>query len=302
MPHLRDAQTPLPDAQLNKIAQLSAIPANLTLRMHDIVALLEHHEYAILALIVFLEAIGVPVPAALALIAAGAACAWHDLSPAGVLFSALSAMLLGDSLLFVLGRQAGWALLGLLCRIAMNPESCILRSAESFYRRGRTTLLFAKFIPGINSLAPPLAGSMRMGFGQFIRLDFIGACLYTLAYASVGYLGSGVIEAIAGTARIVGRVAEWFLLIAFIAYLVYRVQLYWRHRKYRVVPRVQVEELAGKLAAGEGGAITVADVRSHGYYDPGTTRIKGSIRLEPNNLLASVKDWPQGRQIYLYCT
>lgn len=270
--------------------------------MRDIVALLEHHEYAVLALIVFLEAVGVPVPAALALIAAGAASAWHHLRPEMVLITALSAMLLGDTLLFVLGRQTGWTLLSFLCRIALNPESCILRSAESFYRRGRITLLFAKFIPGINSLAPPLAGSMRMDYGQFLRLDFLGACLYALAYAGFGYLFSGVIEAIVRGARTVGRAAEWLLLAAIVGYVVYRAHLYWRHRKYRVVPRVQVEELASRLSAGEAAGMTIADVRSHGYYDPGATRIKGSIRLEPNNLLATVKDWPREEQIYLYCT
>jgi membrane protein DedA with SNARE-associated domain len=270
--------------------------------MRDIVALLEHHGYAVLALIVFLEAVGVPVPAALALIAAGAASAGHHLRPEMVLIVALAAMLLGDILLFILGRQTGWTLLSFLCRIALNPESCILRSAESFYRRGRTTLLFAKFIPGINSLAPPLAGSMRMGIGQFLRLDFVGACLYTLAYAGFGYLFSGVIVAVARGAQTVGRAVEWSLFAALVGYVVYRVYLYWRHRKYRVVPRVQVEELAGRLSSGEAGGVTVADVRSHGYYDPGATRIKGSIRLEPNNLLATVKDWPHDQQIYLYCT
>jgi len=270
--------------------------------MRDIAALLEEHGYAVLALIVFLEAVGVPVPAALALIAAGAASAWHHLRPEMVLVVALSAMLLGDTVLFILGRQTGWALLGFLCRIALNPESCILRSAESFYRRGRTTLLFAKFVPGINSLAPPLAGSMRMGIGQFLRLDFIGACFYTLAYAGFGYLFSGVIVAVTRQVHAVGRAVEWLLFAALVGYVAYRVYLYWRHRKYRVVPRVQVEELAGRLSSGEAGGMTVADVRSHGYYDPGATRIKGSIRLEPNNLLATVKDWPHDKQIYLYCT
>ena len=270
--------------------------------MRDIVALLEHHGYAVLALIVFLEAVGVPVPAALALIAAGAASAWHHLRLEMVLATALSAMLLGDTVLFILGRETGWRLLGFLCRIALNPESCILRTAESFYRRGRTTLLFAKFIPGINSLAPPLAGSMRMRYGQFLRLDFVGACLYILAYAGLGYLSSDLIVAVTRQAQAVGRALEWLLLVVFIGYVAYRVYLYWRHRKYRVVPRVQVEELAGRLSSGEAGGITVADVRSHGYYDPGALRIKGSIRLEPNNLLATVKDWPRDRQIYLYCT
>jgi membrane protein DedA with SNARE-associated domain len=270
--------------------------------MAEIAALLAKHGYTVLALIVFLEAVGVPVPAALALVAAGAASALHHLSPELVLLCALSAMFLGDTVLFLLGRSSGWALLGLLCRIALNPESCILRSAESFYRRGKTTLMFAKFVPGINTLAPPLAGSMRMGYGQFVRLDLIGASLYTLAYTGIGFLFSDLIVAIAKGAATVGRVVEWLVLVALIGYVAYRAYLYWQHREYRIVPRVQVTELAEKLAASEGTSVVVADVRSHGYYDSGARRIKGSIRLEPNNLLATVKDWPHDKQIYLYCT
>ena len=270
--------------------------------MREIAALIEHHGYAVLGLIVFLEAVGVPVPAALALVAGGAASAWHHLRPEMVIAIALMALLLGDSLLFMLGRYSGWALLGFLCRIALNPESCILRSAESFYRRGRTTLMFAKFIPGINTLAPPLAGSMRMGLGQFLRLDFVAACLYSLAYFSVGYVFNGVILTLAERARTVARAVEWLLLLVLLAYIAYRAYIYWTHRKYRVVPRVQVAELAERRASADADPVVVADVRSHGYYDPGAMRIKGSIRLEPNNLLESVKDWSRERKIYLYCT
>jgi hypothetical protein len=111
-----------------------------------------------------------------------------------------------------------------------------------------------------------------------------------------------VILAVAERAKTVGRAVEWLLLLVVIAYLVYRAYLYWKHRKYRVVPRVQVTELADRLASGDAGRLVVADVRSHGYYDPGALRIKGSIRLEPNNLLENVKDWPHDRAIYLYCS
>ena len=79
-------------------------------------------------------------------------------------------MLLGDSLLYVLGSRMGWGLLGFLCKVSATPETCILRSAESFYKRGRATLLIAKFIPGVNTMAPPLAGSMKMPFVQFLGL------------------------------------------------------------------------------------------------------------------------------------
>ena len=118
--------------------------------------------YQSLFVLLFLEAIGLPVPGAIVLLAAGAAAATGVLHPGISILVALSAMLLGDSLLFLVGRYTGWALLGFLCRVSLNPETCILRAAESFYKRGRTALLFAKFIPGINTMAPPLAGSMNM--------------------------------------------------------------------------------------------------------------------------------------------
>src|SRR5450432_3447686 len=157
---------------------------------------LMQHGYTILAVIVFLETIGVPVPAAVALLIAGGAAAHGVLQAQYVLGVALIAMLTGDSLMFLLGRYTGWWLLGLLCRISLNPEACILRSADSFYRRGRTLLVIAKFIPGINTMAPPLAGSMNMRFLQFIRLDLVGATLYIVAYFSVGFVFSGALEAI----------------------------------------------------------------------------------------------------------
>ena len=142
--------------------------------MESLLSGLSQHGYTILFAIVFLESVGLPVPAALALLIAGGASARgsHHLPVAAG--SALLALIIGDTLMFLLGRYTGWWLLGLLCRLSLNPESCILRSADSFYRRGRTVLLFAKFVPGINTMAPPLAGSMNMRFGQFIGLDFDG--------------------------------------------------------------------------------------------------------------------------------
>src|SRR5690348_14720323 len=150
--------------------------------MHDILNLITRHGYAVVALAVFLEAVGIPVPAALALFAAGVAGATHKLSLSVALPAAIVAMMLGDIPLFLLGRRTGWRLLGYLCRISANPESCILRSAESFYKRGRLTLVFAKFLPGINTMAAPLAGSMNMKPSQFLRFDLLGVGLYVVGY------------------------------------------------------------------------------------------------------------------------
>jgi membrane protein DedA with SNARE-associated domain len=213
-------------------------------------------------------------------VAAGAAIASHTLSLAGVLFAALSALLLGDIWQFWLGRYTGWALLGFLCRLSMNPETCILRSAESFYKRGKTTLIVAKFIPGINTMAAPLAGSMKMPFVQFLRLDVAGSLLYTVTYLLIGYLSRGFLVAVLKSFYTAGRVMEWALGVAVVVYVVYRIMQYQKYREYEFVPRVQAEELAERLTAGEADRILIVDVRSHGYYDAGAERIIGSIRRD----------------------
>jgi rhodanese-related sulfurtransferase len=85
-------------------------------------------------------------------------------------------------------------------------------------------------------------------------------------------------------------------------YAGYRIWLVRKNRVYRVVPRVQVQELIEKLASEEADKVLVVDVRSHGYYDAEAARIKGSIRIEPNNLEAELKKLPPDKDVYLYCT
>jgi membrane protein DedA with SNARE-associated domain len=269
--------------------------------MNQFLSLISKHGYVLVVATVFAEAIGLPVPAAIALVAAGTAAAAGVLSTPAVLLLSLAAMVLGDLLLFLLGRYTGWGLLGFLCKVSVNPETCILRSAESFYKRGRMTLLVAKFIPGVNTMAPPLAGSMNMRLDQFLRFDLAGACLYIFAYFGVGFLFRDFLVSIMHGFQTAGRALETVVLVAVLAYIAYRISLYGKHSMYRVVPRVQVEELARKLAE-ERENILVVDVRSHGYYDADSARIKGSIRLEPNNLAEELKTMPREKNIYLYCT
>ncbi len=270
--------------------------------MNDVLALIVHHGYIIIFLIVLAEALGIPVPAALALVTGGAAVASGALRAPAVALVAVTAMLVGDSLLYVLGSRMGWRLLGFLCRVSADPETCILRAAESFYKRGRATLVIAKFIPGINSMVPPLAGSMKMPFMQFLGLDFLGASAYTLAYGGVGFVFRDFVATIARGFRTAGHAVEIVVISAAIAFTAYRVSLYWKHRIDRIVPRIQVAELAAKLRSQYSDNILLVDVRSHGYYDSGAYRIRGSIRLEPNNLSEEVKTLPRDKDIYLYCT
>jgi len=269
--------------------------------MNNLLGAVWHHGYLLVFLFVLAEACGLPAPAALALVAAGAASAAHILSaPAAIAFAVL-AMMLGDTLLFFLGRYMGWALLSVLCRLSLNPETCILRSAEAFYKRGKLTLLFAKFVPGINTMAPPLAGSMKMKLGQFIRLDLAGAFLYAATYTVIGYLFRDFVVKITRGIQNASHVLGEVILIAVVVFIGYRIVQYRRYKMTDVVPRIAVTELARRMLT-EDQDIVVVDVRSHGYYDSGAARIAGSIRLEPNRLSEELKNFPRDKDIYVYCT
>jgi membrane protein DedA with SNARE-associated domain/rhodanese-related sulfurtransferase len=256
------------------------------------------HGFVILFAAVFLEAIGFPVPAALALLIAGGASARGALPASYALPGALAAMLVGDTLMFLVGRYTGWWLLGLLCRISLNPESCILRSADSFYRRGRKLLLIAKFIPGINTMAPPLAGSMNMRFLQFIRLDLVGATLYIVSYFSVGYVFSGALEAITKGYQAFGRVMGWVIVALIVGYIAWQCWRWIKERRLRTVPFAIVSDAAHAMTAGA----YIYDVRSHGYLDRKAMRITGSRRLDPNTLHQTNEAIPVGQVVFVYCT
>jgi membrane protein DedA with SNARE-associated domain/rhodanese-related sulfurtransferase len=261
---------------------------------------LAQHGLTFLALAMFLQAIGLPIPGAVAVILAAAQAATGHVSGSAVIGSALLAMLAGDAMMFLLGRRTGWWLLGTLCRISLNPESCVVTSADTFHRRGRSLLVIAKFVPGINTMGPPLAGSMQMGWGSFLWLDMAGCALYIGAYFVVGYLCSGAVSQIIHIYERFGHLTTAVVLILATAYALW---LFWTtlqaRRLGRAVPRAPAAIVARDLAAGEA---LVFDVRSHGYFDPGAVRIPGSRRVDPNALRVSLNALAKDRQIYLYCT
>jgi membrane protein DedA with SNARE-associated domain/rhodanese-related sulfurtransferase len=265
-------------------------------------AALLKYGYQSLFVLLFMEAVGLPVPGAIVLLAAGAAAATHVLHPGLAILVAISAMLAGDTLLFIVGRFTGWALLGVLCRVSLNPETCVLRAAEGFYKRGRTALLFTKFIPGFNTMAAPLAGSMNMSPAVFFPLDLGGACIYILAFALPGYVFSELLKTIVRGVQAFGTVLEWIILAAFIGYLLYRFYVAMTQRKFSKAPKVQVSFLAALTEAPNPPPMVIADVRSHGYYNPGAQRIRGAIRLEPNFMSSMLWTLSKDKKIYLYCT
>jgi membrane protein DedA with SNARE-associated domain/rhodanese-related sulfurtransferase len=275
----------------------------------ELMAVLAQHGYAVVAVILFLAAAGLPLPTSVVLLAAGALA--HD-PRSGVTFPILYVLacigaLSGDILLFFGGRYTGWWLLAGMCRLSMNPEGCIFSSSAYFYRRGAKTLLFAKWIPGLSAMAAPLAGSLNMRYWRFLRLDVVGVALYCLAWLSIGYTFSRFLDRIEAWLQTLGH-AVVVVIVALIAAYAISVLVFWiKARKYNKIPRIAAEDLRDRIAAHDASRLMIiADVRSHNYYDPGMQRIKNSIRVEPSRLkeeLVALREFMQPEcEIYLYCS
>ena len=263
-----------------------------------ILGIVAHHGYAVVALVCFLASAGLPLPISIVLLGAGAA-AHSSLNLFLLLPLAWLCAVSGDSLLYCGGKYTGWWLLSGLCRMSSNPESCIFRSAAYFYRRGPKTLLFAKFVPGVSSMAAPLAGSLNMRYLRFLRFDAVGA----LTYISVWIMAD-----IVRWVQALGHAVAFCVLALVVAYGAMYLIAHIRNRKYRMIERVSALDLHQKLqeAHNPDRLVIIADVRSHGYYDPGGHRIKNSIRVEPSRLkeeLIALREFMQPEcEIYLYCS
>ena len=151
-------------------------------------------------------------------------------------------------------------------------------------------------------MAPPLAGSMNMRPQQFLSLDFVGAALYVTAYTTLGYLFRDFVASITHSLQAAAHYVEMALVVVLLVYVAYRLWIYRKHARLGVVPRVPVEEVARRMNSEEGTDMIIADVRSHGYYNADSARIRGSIRLEPNNLSVELEKLPRDKDIFLYCT
>ena len=271
-----------------------------------LLSVVEQHGYAVVAVILFLAAAGLPLPTSIVLLAAGAS-ARGDLNIFAVIAIAATAAISGDALLYTGGRYTGWWLLAGMCRLAINPEGCIFSSSAYFYRRGAKTLLFSKWVPGLASMAAPLAGSLNMRFDRFLRLDALGVTMYVTAWVTIGYVFSRFLKEIVAWVQNFGHAVFYLILLIVASYLV-SVAFFWvRARKYEQIEKISAASLNERLKnLSPDRLVVIADVRSHNYYDPGMQRIKNSIRVEPTRLkeeLAALREFMAPEcEIYLYCS
>jgi membrane protein DedA with SNARE-associated domain len=263
-------------------------------------AFLVDHGYLLLFLVVLGEQMGLPLVGAPVLLAAGALAGAGRVSGAAAVALAVAGCLIGDMVWYELGRRRGASVLALMCRISLEPDSCVRRTEDVFARWGAKVLLVAKFLPGLNTVAAPLSGVVGMPLRRFLRLDAMGAALWAGAYVGLGYLFSAQIEAIATALAGLGRGAAAALVTALAAVLVWKYTQRRRFIRSLRVARITPEELAARLGAGE--PLAIVDLRSAVHVAGDGMRIPGALHLRPEELERRHHEIARDREIVLYCS
>ena len=245
----------------------------------------------------FVENLGVPFPAYPLIMLAGAFAASDLLFLPRILAAATLGAMAGDLAWFFVGKWRGTGVLFHLCRISFNPDACLERAVDGFHRRKKATILFAKFLPGVNTVMPPLAGVTGMPLAAFLALDFLGILLWAGSAAVLGWVFG---EEIAESARGIQGWMGWLLLAGIAASVLWRIgfRYYLVHRFS--APRILPDDLHRKMAAGED--LLILDLRRDHDYDPSDSMVLGAVRIRPASFHRVAHHLPRDRDLVFYCT
>ncbi|MFY9342157.1 MAG: VTT domain-containing protein [Planctomycetota bacterium] len=261
---------------------------------------LVRHGYAVVFFWVLGAQAGLPIPAIPLLLAAGALAGTGHLDLTLLVALSLAASLFSDAAWYLIGRRHGVRVLALLCRISLEPDSCVRRTQQAFSARGARTLLLAKFVPGLSTAAPPLAGMTGMRLPRFLWLDGLGALLWTAAFVGPGYLFSDQLERLAENAALTGT---WLLgifatlVVLWVAARFTQRQLFLRRlRTARIAPAdlYQLQQ--------QGAAPFVVDLRHAIDFDADPHVVPGALRLTAEQIEARHGEIPRDRDVVVYCT
>ena len=267
--------------------------------MNEANAFISQYGEILLFAVVFAEQVGLPLPAVPILLAAGALAGAGKIDLTGAIVLSVIACLAGDLIWYELGRRRGRRALNLLCRISLEPDSCVRRTENFFTRHGVGSLVLAKFIPGLSTLAPALAGLFRMGMQRFLLFNGLGAVLWTLAFVLPGYLLSDQIERLAEEAERLGLWLASFSAPGLLAYLGYKFlhrQLLLRELR---IARITAEEL--KQMMDNGHELLVVDLRGALDHEADPYTIRGALRMTAEELEQRHHEIPRHQDVILFC-
>lgn len=246
------------------------------------------------------EQLGLPVPALPTLVVAGALVADGRLHWAPLVAVAAAASLLADGAWYALGRRHGYRVLATLCRLSLSPDSCVRNTEATFERMGMPSLLFAKFVPGFSTVAPPLAGATGAPLGSFLLFDGLG----TLAWSGLG-VAAGVVfhDAVDDALDVLGRLGGGALVVLGAGLVAFIAAKWWRRRQLTrllALSRITAEELRSRFD--DDARPLVLDVRSRSARRGDPRRIPGAMTIALDDLDRVVAGLPHDREVVLYCT
>lgn len=268
--------------------------------MDALTSLLTQHGLTLVFANVLLAQLGLPLPALPMLIVAGALLADGTLNLLPLALVVVAASLLGDTPWYFAGRHYGYRVLRTLCRIAMEPDSCVKQTENIFARWGPRSLLVAKYIPGFATVAPPLAGTMALGFWRFLAYSAVAALLWAALPVAAGFFFRSEVEWVLARLEGMGAGAAAIVAALVLTYLgIKAVERYLLIRFLRMV-RINVSDLRAMID--EGREPMILDVRSPLAREAEPRRIPGAITVD----LATVEDVlervPPGREVVVYCS
>ena len=268
--------------------------------MNETLEFLVRHGAAVLFVAVFIEQMGVPLPAAPWLLAAGALSGAGKMSWLVSLLAASLGSLLADLVWFSLGRRYGNSVLGVICRISLEPDTCVRRTQNLFTRFGMRGLVVAKFVPGLSTLAPPLAGSTGVGLHRFLFFDTLSGLLYGGCYVLLGVIFSRQLDQVINALGSIGGNALAVVGGLVAAYLGYK--FYRRHRllKELRMARITVDELHQMQESG--AEPMILDLRSLDELQQDPSLIRGARHSTMDQVELLIQGIPRDRDVVLYCS
>lgn len=256
--------------------------------------------YVLLFAWVLIEQLGIPLPAVPVLLAAGALSAQGSINLLLAILCGVAACLVSDSTWFFVGRRYGHHVLNLLCRMSMEPTLCVDRTRMRFGKRRHVTLLFGKFVPGVATLSPPVAGQTRMPFAEFLSFDAAGSLIWVSAFLVGGRVFGDALKRDPGLLAWVGRFSGGLLVVGVLVFFAARLVRRRMLLRQMTQSRLEPEELWNQLNSGQ--EVYIVDLRHplEQLTDPFT--LPGALRVAPDDLPARVAEIPRDRDVILYCT
>jgi membrane protein DedA with SNARE-associated domain len=260
----------------------------------------QRHGHLVVFVWVFLDQLGVPIPVVPLLMGIGVLAGAGKISLATAVGVVVTASLLADVAWFSLGRRRGHHVLTWLCRITLEPDSCVRRTETMFLARGLQALLIAKFLPGLNAVAAALAGIVGVHAGLFVGYAAAGGLLWAGTWIGLGYLFSNAIEELVASSAHLGISVVTLLAAALGAYVLVKYVQRWRFLRALRIARITPDELKQRLDSGEDVVIldlrTALDVATMAYTIP------GALRVAAEDLEQRRAELPRDREIVLFCT